>query len=545
MHSTRSTRLLATIWLVRLTGLVVVLSPLVKHAGGGVLRRLPLEPLHLSSSLAIIAGLSLIYLADQLANRKQQAYHLSLGLLAIVLLAELIHYHNPLPTILALGLGSLLLSQRHIFAARSDSVSLKRGLARAALVLGLAALYGTLGFLIIDQRAFGIEFGPLEALWATLRQFFSLTSAIPPLTVTGRWFLDSLDLIGITAFALALTALFKPLRFRLQSSAPDREHAHSILLHYGGTTEDYFKIWPEDKHYFFSRDEQAFLAYGVARGVALVLDGPSGLHASFSLLMQDFGEYCTINGWLPAILHADTTLEHQLSPDWRRYSIGNEAVIDSERFTHETLRDKHWRYIANKARRDGLIFELWPSPLSEGQLNELRNISKSWLGTDGRREYRFIMGYFDTDYLKRCAIGVLRRGDQVVAYANLVPSYDDTAVSIDHMRSMKDISPVSMHFLLARLIEYAAEEGLKRFNLGLAPLSASESTERSLTGSIVQGLKTIVKPVYSFEGVAQFKQKFRPEWEERYIYLRGRSTDLPRVGLALYDLVSFSRSPRD
>lgn len=547
MRITRPSLTIAlTIWLVRLTGLFVLVEPLLRHyqRHNRVLNypaHLVGLPVHLSGMLTIVIGISLIYLAEQLHYRKRYAYIMTIALATIIVIFELIQSHNLAPYLLAsLVILTLALERQH-FSTRSDAVSMRRGFKLVGILVGVTLLYGTAGFALVGQRFFGQTFDIGSALGATIRQLLSLGNVINPASRAGNWFLGSLDVLGITSFALIIGALFRPLRFYYHSGQAERDRARDILQKYGGSSEDFFKLWPADKHYFFGPDRQSFLAYGLKRGVAIALDGPSGRTEDFAELTRRFTDFCRLNGWRWVILHASADTDALLTNiEHKKLYIGSEAIIDVTDFASNTIANKHFRYIVNKARRDELKFGLWQPPLSDSQLSQLRTISDEWLSQDGRHEYRFMMGYFDADYLRDCTIGLITQHGTPLAYANLLPSYDPTTASIDQMRATKDVSPVVMHFLLAKLILAQAHTDITHFNLGLAPLAqVFDQRPRAISDNLLSILKAIAKPAYSFEGLAQFKQKFCPNWQKRYLYYDGRSTELVRIGIALYELIRF------
>ena len=69
---------------------------------------------------------------------------------------------------------------------------------------------------------------------------------------------------------------------------------------------------------------------------------------------------------------------------------------------------------------------------------------------------------------------------------------------------------------------WGKEEGYKRFNLGMAPLSGLEYRG---TTSLWNKLGSFVFKnggnFYNFLGLKNFKNKFNPEWKPKYIALSG------------------------
>ena len=84
------------------------------------------------------------------------------------------------------------------------------------------------------------------------------------------------------AVVYALIALFQPLKARLEDQTGNREEIRRLLEGRHAGSEDFFKLWPEDKHYFFNHKRTAGIVYKVHRGIALVVGDPFGAVARVS-----------------------------------------------------------------------------------------------------------------------------------------------------------------------------------------------------------------------------------------------------------------------
>jgi len=80
-----------------------------------------------------------------------------------------------------------------------------------------------------------------------------------------------------------------------------------------------------------------------------------------------------------------------------------------------------------------------------------------------------------------------------------------------------------MDFLFSALLLWGHEQGYRRFNLGMAPFSGFDD-ERSLA-PLWNRLGGFVfrrgQPLYNFQGLRTYKEKFRPEWRPRYLAAPG------------------------
>ncbi|MDL2341864.1 MAG: phosphatidylglycerol lysyltransferase domain-containing protein [Patescibacteria group bacterium] len=526
--------------LLRLAGLVALLSVPFKRLPRGVDDLLPLYNAQASRYTSLLIGISLLYIASQLARKKRSAYYFALVGLVLLIAVELLHFRNPLQLLLYGAVFVSILKDRADYVVKSDADGIRRSGLTALGIVTVVIVFSAVTMSRTDARDFGQDLSVATTLNVIGR---SLVSApLPPeihANRGGRRIVRLLNVAGIGAGLLIGVSLFQPLKLRRPAPRSVRNEAERIAKQYSNSSEDYLKIWPEDKHYYFYQD--SFVAYKVVNGIALVLDGVTGKPNDSGRLRRQFLDYAHGNGWSTAVVHADEAEAEK----WERYDmksifIGSEAAVETAEFTTKTASDKHFRYVKNKAEKDGLSFDLWQPPLASEQLEQLRSVSDAWLA-NGKREYTFIMGYFDDNYLANSAVGVLHKDGQLVAYANLLPTYTTGIDSIDHMRSIPGLSQVAMHYLLLKLIcERTVQANTREFNLGLAPLSKLEDQAlENLSERILPLVKTLGSRYYSFSGLEQFKGKFRPEWEARYITYNGGITRLPVVITALNSATAY------
>jgi len=103
------------------------------------------------------------------------------------------------------------------------------------------------------------------------------------------------------------------------------------------------------------------------------------------------------------------------------------------------------------------------------------------------------------------------------------------------MRHRAEVPYGCMDFLFTRLMLWGRQEGYAWFNLGLAPLSGIEARRLAPTWARAAGmLFRHGEAFYGFEGLRNYKEKFAPLWEPRYIACNGGMA----TGRALLDLQS-------
>ncbi len=474
-------------------------------------------------------GIGLIFSSFYIARRKHVAYVASvIGLCSLVIIS-LIMRHIVMFDIVIIGVLVWIIANRHLYNARSDIVSMRRGMTISLTMIAISLIYGAIGFKLLSRHGFGQSINLINAFTYTLATLVDSTP-IAPISRVGDLFIDSLNVVGTSAFLLSLASLYKPVRFAISHPTTDRINAEAIIRRSSLSSDDYFKLWPHDKRYFFSDDKTTFIAYGLSKRTAVVLGDPSGDIKQFDNLMHKFVEFTHENGWLVTCING-TELSDNIYTNlgFNKLFIGNDALINTKRFTKTEIRSKHFRYVKNRALKDGLYSEYWDKP-DRHQLAQLASVSASWLGRAGRREYGFFMGYFDRTYLSKCRIMVIKQHNQVVAYINVVPSYTNHIVSIDHVRSTAKASSVTTHYLLMELITQLSADGVEVVNLGLAPLSGiDKKVKQTVQNKLLLLVRLLGNRYYSFRGLEQFKGKFRPDWRPNYLYYQAAPALLPLV----------------
>ena len=196
------------------------------------------------------------------------------------------------------------------------------------------------------------------------------------------------------------------------------------------------------------------------------------------------------------------------------------------------------RRTVHDVERAGTTFEIVPPEQVASLMPELEAVSDDWLAAKRTREKGFSLGFFDPMYLTNFPIAVARRGGVVVAFANIWTSEAKYSASADLMRFSSDAPRGVMEYLFVKLILWARDAGYAIFDLGMAPLSGFES--RALAPAW-QRLGSIVyrhgEHFYHFRGLRQYKEKFDPEWEPRYLAAPG-GLAMPRVLTNVTALVS-------
>jgi phosphatidylglycerol lysyltransferase len=87
-----------------------------------------------------------------------------------------------------------------------------------------------------------------------------------------------------------------------------------------------------------------------------------------------------------------------------------------------------------------------------------------------------------------------------------------------------------MDFLFVAMIEHFKNLGLDGMNLGFAPLA--NISGGGVAGATLRLLYARGSAAFNFRGLRTFKQKWKPDWQPRYLVYRS-DFQLPAIALAV------------
>ncbi|MEQ8225387.1 MAG: phosphatidylglycerol lysyltransferase domain-containing protein, partial [Candidatus Eremiobacterota bacterium] len=435
---------------------------------------LPLEIRHGGRLSATLAGFGLLLLSGQLWRRKRVAWFLTVILLIISVCSHIIKGLDYEEAMVATIIIIWLLALRHNFHASSDRPSVKHGLMVVAFSVIFTLIYGITGFYLLD-RHFSVNFGLIAAVKQTVIMFIEFYDpGLEPVTGFGKYFADSIYLVGLITLSYSVIMLFRPVLIREPATEQEREKAKSIVEAYGKSALSRLTLL-DDKSFYFSHGNSV-ISYVTSGGTALVLGDPIGPEEDIPKIIKEFQELCSKNDWKPAFFQTlPDNLEHYKNAGFRTLCIGQEAIVNLETFTLKGKAGKDLRPPLNKLTKLGYRAELHKPPLTDTLIGELKIISDEWLTMMHGTEKKFTLGWFDYEYIKNCPVMAVHgpEGD-ITAFANIIPIYSCNQSTIDLMRRKKKIENGTMDFLFISLLEWARENGNTGFSLGLCPFTGIE-----------------------------------------------------------------------
>jgi phosphatidylglycerol lysyltransferase len=90
------------------------------------------------------------------------------------------------------------------------------------------------------------------------------------------------------------------------------------------------------------------------------------------------------------------------------------------------------------------------------------------------------------------------------------------------VRHRADAPPGVMDALFGHLMRWGRDQGYQWFNLGMAPLSGIEGIRRAdMWSRVGHFVYQHGEPLYNFQGLRSYKEKFHPVWTPRYLAYPG------------------------
>jgi phosphatidylglycerol lysyltransferase len=129
--------------------------------------------------------------------------------------------------------------------------------------------------------------------------------------------------------------------------------------------------------------------------------------------------------------------------------------------------------------------------------------------------------------------GHFRRELQLEAFATWLPYKQGSGRSLDLMRGSSSAKGL-MDFLIVESIDHFRELGVEEVSLGNAPLANVEQN-RPLYGREEKAVKFLFEKFnryYGYKSLFEFKQKYQPIWQGRFLGFRP-SENLLLIALAL------------
>jgi|694.fasta_scaffold12288_6 lysylphosphatidylglycerol synthetase-like protein (DUF2156 family) len=524
-------------FLTALGGIILLLSTL--PAVGGRMGRIvdvvaPFGVRVTSHVIAVAAGVALLYLAGQLSRRRHLAWVMAVVVFSTSFVVDVLREHHYLAAMYSLFMVFLLLVSRSKFKAPGDPPTLLEFLRFIPRYFLIIVVYGYAALFL--ERA---SITPSPTFWKNAETILlGLVGLDGPYQYERNFFEwafpSSLLLLGVGGLLAAVILVFRPIVSRSYVTPEALNEAVSIVKEFSFDSLDYFAL-RDDKLFFVSSDQKAFIAYTYVGRQALVSGDPIGAKESIPLVIDEFLEMCRERAWgfsFLAVRESDRNL--YVDRGLHTVYLGDEAVIDVRGFS---LAGKKWKSVRQSSGRVERTYTYVWMPETEASkelLQELNDISKLWRGKAPERGFTMTLNQdvegTNPDF--RLCIALDEEG-KPGGFLRVVPIYGErTGYTLDIMRRDPNTPNGMTEFLLTRTIMKLDELGFERFSMNFAAWGRlfEDDVDYSFTQRIVKLVLNLMSPFYQIKSLKEFNQRFYPEWVPRCIAYEGFRS-LPRVAL--------------
>jgi phosphatidylglycerol lysyltransferase len=521
-------------FLIALMGVVNLVSAILPRSHPSIQRLsywLPLELQQRSRPLMLLSGIALLQVTRNLARRKELAWYVAVVALSISLLTHITHAFDVHHSAVSGLLLAYLWTNRRRFYARSDPASLRLSVLMVP-VLGLSVF--TYGFVGLSHRKNQYSWkGHATPVTEAFQSGILIREPdVDPNTRGAARFLGSIQIAGWLARLYLMVLILRPVILRRRQEA-SYEAIKRIFGMHSRYSLSALAV-QNDKHHLLLADSNALVAYAVKGAVALAAGDPLASDDDFERSVREYLDYCRRNDWIACFYEAsEERLPGYHALGLRSLKMAEEAILDLPEFSLSGNKRANLRAMVNKTAKSGMTVKFYNRGLQpEAVIDEqLEEISQEWLSEKRIGEMGFSLGRFSLEGLNRGPVFIAALGDKVEAFCSWLPYRSGKAVVLDLMRKRGQVVAGTMDFLLSHSLMQLKEMNYLEASLANAPL-ASVTPPR---GTLERGVALLFENMnafYGYKNLFQFKKKFAPRWEGRYlIYPKG--ADLPRVAYAL------------
>lgn len=493
---------------------------------------LPLEVHQGSRALLVLTGILLIALGRGLGRGKRRAWQLAAGIVSASLALHLVRDIHLVFIIPLLSLLIYLILARRSFIAGSDPIATRQSLSLAPVFILAILVYGSIGQYHL-RHALSPPFEIGQAIRSTILAAVLVENpGVQPHSPRAGEFLDSIAWLSVGSCLVLVWLLLRPVFLRRLD--PSLTDALGIIRRHGHRALASFAAEPDNNH-FLTSDASSTVAYRVSTAVAITVGDPVGPRESLETAVDEFLAFCRKHDWLPCFYEiAATDLAVYRARGLRTLKIAEEAIIPLADFDLSGPKLKKVRNSMTKVEREnpGIRVELLSNPIPEEIEDQLQVISEEWLARKGMAEMGFTMGKFDPVTLAAQNLFAAIREERVLGFVTW-RSLAGGEMVMDLMRYAPDAPKCLMDYLIGRSLAYFRKEGLPLASLSNAPLAnVSPEDEFTLLDRGVKLLFENVRGIYEYKSLFQFKKKFNPVWEGRYLAFPSLES-LPRIAVAI------------
>ena len=474
------------------------------------------------------AGVGLLLLAGGLRRRHRAAWLAAVGLLAGSAVLHVVKGLDVEEALTEAFLAGLLSGQAGCFPGRAARGERPGLLGPALIVVGATFAYGTLG-LVANDRDVGADLGLVGMGAQVVRMAVGLGPGVPLAGRFGRLFPASMAAVFFVGLLLVAARALAP--------ALVRRPADPGLAAAVATADDSLA-------YFALRDDRAsvraggaLIAYGTVGSVALAAGDPLGPPECWPAAIAAFLDQAATQGRVAAALGCgEAAAEAWRAAGLFSVYLGDEAVLDLDRFSLEGRAVRIARQSWNRARRAGYRVSAGRArDLDPAQAAALAELSWHWRGGAAERGFSMTLGrLFDRRDPDTLIVAATDGQGRLRGFLHFVPWGADGA-SLDVMRRDRNAPSWLNDFLVVEATRGLPRLDLRRLSLNFsflrAVLAAGASSDAPWRLRLARWMLQRLSGAFQIQTLYRFNRKFAPNWQPRYLTVEAPE-DLLRVAMA-------------
>jgi len=482
---------------------------------------LPLPAIEISHFLGSLAGAGLLILARGIQQRVDAAYHFTVALLGLGIVFSVLKGFDYEEAIVLTVMLLLFLPCRSEFYRKASLMREPFTPAWAILIIAVVISSIWLGIFSYKHIEYSNQLWWRFAVNAEAPRFMRATMGA------------AIVVLFYSVTRLLLSRTVEPL-----PTEPETVRAVEDIVRRSRKTYANLAMLG-DKSFLISESRNCFIMYGNEGRSWIAMGDPVGPKEEWEPLLWRYRELCDLHDGWPVFYQIESdNLGLYLDLGMTFLKLGEEGRVHLKDFSLEGSSRKGLRNAYNKIAKENCTFSVVPPDQVPPLLDELKQISDAWLAEKDTREKGFSLGFFEPEYIKKLPIAIVRREENIIAFANIWTGADNEELSIDLMRHLPSALNGIMDYLFIELMLWGKQQGYDWFNLGMAPMSGLEDR---VLAPLWHKVGTFVfrhgEHFYNFKGLRQYKEKFDPVWQPKYLACRG-GLALPRILTNVATLIS-------
>ncbi len=441
------------------------------------------------------------------------------------------------------GVAFWLIHRRRSFDVRlSRRGAILGGGVAALIVVASACALVAVGLLV--RRHLLPHSSVSELFWAGIAlplppsARMSLGIAVVPTTFESKLIFS---LIGIGMWLALIFLVHRLLTAGLWNKEPSQARIRERLRIGGGSHLAFMATWPGNR-LWQDPVSGAIVAYRAVGGIALTLSSPFGApRANMMGVVTRFHQFADTQGLQAIWYSVDASEFTPVTEDlgWQSIEVAQESVVNVQEWKTVGKAWQDVRSAISRAKREEIsaTWTAW-SELTVGAYAQIVELSQDWVSDHPLPEMGFTLGGLDQlhDPDVRLMVATDPQG-RVEGVLSWLPTWRDGTVvgwTLDFMRRRSDSMPGLMEFLIARSAMHMKDAGIEFMSLSGAPLAGNGSDDgpSAPLNDLLTFLSRTLEPVYGFQSLHRFKQKFQPDVRS-WVMVFPSVLDLPAIGLAV------------